>query len=80
MTKTVYLSGLKYINCELLRVSNKRELGCILVLLCFCEANNIIHVLYTLNNVHVFYLHCTVLMYTTYTVQYSCNIHFTMII
>ena len=40
MTKTVYLSGLKYIDCELLRVSNKRELGCILVLLSFSEANN----------------------------------------
>ena len=38
MTKTVYLSGLKYIDCELLRVSNKRELGCILVLLSFSEA------------------------------------------
>ena len=32
MTKTVYLSGLKYINCELTRVSDKRELGCLLFL------------------------------------------------
>ena len=38
MTKTVYLSGLKYIDCELLRVSNKRELGCLLVFLSFSEA------------------------------------------
>ena len=32
MTKTVYLSGLKYINCELTQVSEKRELGCLLFL------------------------------------------------
>ena len=38
MTKTAYVSGLKYIDCELLRVSNKRELGCLLFLLSFSEA------------------------------------------
>ena len=32
MTKTVYLSGLKYIDCELTRVSDKRALGCLLFL------------------------------------------------
>ena len=32
MTKTVYLSGLKFINCELTKVSDKRELGCFLFL------------------------------------------------
>ena len=32
MTKTIYLSGLKYINCELTRVYDKRELVCLLLL------------------------------------------------
>ena len=38
MTKTVYSSGLKYIDCELLRVLNKKEFGVSIRLLSFSEA------------------------------------------
>ena len=45
MTKTVYLSGLKYINCELTRVSKKRERGVSNVPTRFYEAYNITYLL-----------------------------------